>query len=154
MVPHRAPHVKLVLNGSSSDATCKVITKWFLIERHMYCIVLYFYRRSQILLKNIHIKYLSAWHSPVRNQNILEIFKKAYVRSSTLMRWRSGPNFGVIQSSSSEKNYHPLNSKAKFYNMGNPIHFAKGAEFATSPYFNTTSFLNSVRSSWIPLLQI
>ena len=60
-----------------------------------------------------------------RKRMKIEIFKKAYIRSSVLMRWRSGPNLGVIQSAiSSEKTFPLLNFKAKFYNMGNPIHFA------------------------------
>ena len=62
------------------------------------------------------------------NQLKIKIFKKAYVRSSVLIRWRSGPSLGVILSSSSEKKFPPLNFKAKFYNMGNPIHFATCCE--------------------------
>ena len=111
------------------------------------------------------------------NQLKIKIFKKAYVRSSVLMRWRSGPSLGVIQSSSSEKKFPPLNFKGKFYYMGNPIHFATFRErgwvrditkfqhgklfkFCEKflnpciPNFNTESFLNSVKSSWIPVFQI
>ena len=59
-----------------------------------------------------------------RNRLKIEISKKGSIGSSALMGWRYKPILGAIQSSSSEKTVPTLNFKAKFYNMGNPIHFA------------------------------
>ena len=93
------------------------------------------------------------------NQLKMEISKKGSIGSSALMGWRYKPIFGAIQSSSSEKTVPTLNFKAKFYNMGNPIHFTTFRETCRvcngmAQNFTTTSFLNSVKSSWILAFQI
>ena len=68
-----------------------------------------------------------------RNQLKMEISKKGSIGSSTLMGWRYKPILGAIQSSSSEKAVPTLNFKAKFYNMGNPIHFATSRDTSQLP---------------------